>query len=289
MMLHPQRWRLWLIGVAAGTALLSSLSLGLAQTKTTGFNEREIEPQIHAFDRPDVWTLHFRFKDPRIITCDVPGHDKKKVVWYMLYQVINHTGEPRVFVPSIELKTHDYETVHTDELQPSVQRYISKIEDPNGKLDIKNSVTILAEPIPISKKDAYPRAVYGVAIWTDVYDRAPKTNRFSIFIAGLSDAWRKDPKTDIIRRKTLQINFQRLGDDIQNDPNAIRWIDNPQWMYRVTDEDLTGKGKDKDKEAEKGNGKVIIEPIKEARIEKDGLLPPLLPMPRENVLLPMKR
>jgi hypothetical protein len=245
-----------------GTAIFASPSSACAQTKKSGFNEREIEPEVHAFDKPDNWTLTIRFKDPRIISCDIPGRNKKVIVWYMLYQVINNTGEPRFFVPDIELKTHDYETVHPDEsfLMPSVQKTISEIEDPTGKLDIKNAHTISLEPIPVSKKDAYPRAVNGVAIWTDVYDRAPKTNRFSIFIAGLSDGWQKDAKTDVIRRKTLQINFQRLGDDIQNDPSAIRWVDNPKWIYRAADVDFVAPAKGKKDGA-------IAEPVKEKEKE----------------------
>ncbi len=271
--------RILIILSLAAIAVCVSSRPTLAQTKTTGFNEREIEPQLHAFDKPDNWTLHFRFKDPRVIVVDVPGRDQKKVVWYMLYQVINHTGEPRVFVPDIELKTHDYETVHPDEVMPAVQEAIIKIEDPTGKMNIKNSVTISKEPIPMSKKDAYPRAVNGVAIWTDVYDRAPKTNRFSVFIAGLSDGWRKDPKSDIIRRKTLQINFNRLGDEIQNDANAIRWVDNPQWIYRATEIDLVGKDK---KEG------TIIEPVRPMIIRNESPITLPLPLPRETVTLPAK-
>jgi hypothetical protein len=237
MTLSPRRWRALAAAVVVATAGLGSL--GLAQNKLSSFNEREIEPQLHALDKPENWTLNFRFKDPRIITADVPGRGKR-IVWYLWYQVINNTGEPRIFVPDFELKTHDYESVHPDEVLPSVQAQIAKIEDPTGRLDIKNSVTISKQPIPVSKKDAFPRAVTGVAIWTDVYTRAPKTNRFSIFIAGLSDAWNKD-KNGVIRRKTLQLNFQRLGDEIQNDPNAIRWVDNPSWIYRATDANLLKK------------------------------------------------
>lgn len=263
--------------VLIGITLLAWPTAVGAQSKSTGFNEREIEPQLHAFDKPENWTLTFRFKDPRVIVCDVPGTNKKKIVWYMLYQVINNTGEPRTFVPDIELKTHDYESVHPDEVMPAVQETISKIEDPTGKLNIKNSVTISKEPIPLSKKDAFPRAINGVAIWTDVYDRAPKTNRFSIFIAGLSDGWRKDPKSDIIRRKTLQINFNRLGDDIQNDANAIRWVDNPQWIYRATE-----IGAPSGKETERKEG-VILEPVREEiSTEKK------LPLPRERENLPKR-
>lgn len=253
-----------------------------AQFKTDRFNEREIEPQLHAYDKPENYTLKFRFKDPRIITVDVPARGKK-IVWYMWYQVINPTSEPRLFVPDFELKTHDYESVHQDEVMPFVQAAISKIENPTGKMPIMNSVTISKEPIPVSKPDAYPRAITGVAIWTDVYDRAPKTNRFSIFVGGLSDAWRQDPKTPEnpnppIRRKTLQINFKRLGDDIQNDPNAIRWVDDPSWIYRATDIPLI---RDKGKNPQAKN--IIIENVPESAPE---VRPVLQPNPRDLLLPP---
>ena len=274
---QPKHCRIFVASLVIGVICLITPSASPAQNKLNNFNEREIEPQLHAFDKADNWTLNFRFKDPRIITVDVPGRGKK-IVWYMWYQVVNHTGEPRFFVPDIELKTHDFETVHTDEVMPAVQEAIRKIEDPTGKLNIKNSVTISEEPIPISKKDAFPKAVTGVAIWTDVYDRAPRTNRFSIFVAGLSDGWRQDPPTkdgvrQPIRRKTLQINFKRLGDEIQNDPNAIRWIDNPAWIYRATDVDLTGAKK----------SGVILEKVKDDQPmpkEKTELRPMILPSPR---------
>jgi hypothetical protein len=270
--------------IAIAAFILSSAPVVRAQTKKSGFNEREIEPQVHAYDKPDNWTLTFRFKDPRIISCAVPGRNKKVIVWYMLYQVINNTGEPRFFVPDIELKTHDYETVHPDEsfLMPAVKKAIAEIEDPTGKLEYKDSFSISKEPIPVSKKDAYPRAVNGIAIWTDVYDRAPKTNRFSIFIAGLSDAWQKDPKTEIIRRKTLQINFQRLGDDIQNDPNAIRWVDNPKWIYRAADV------KSVDPIVQPAKNGSIVEPIKEKdkeQAKEKALQPTPAPTAPQDALL----
>lgn len=251
-----------------------------AQTKMSGFNEREIEPSLHAFDKADNWTLHFRFKDPRIVTVDVPGRGKK-IIWYMWYQVYNLTNEPRYFLPDFELKTNDHETVHSDEIMPAVQAAIIKIEDPTGRIGIKNSVTINKEPIPVTPPDSFPRTITGVAIWTDIYDRAPKTNRFSIFISGLSDGWRKDPKDGIIRRKTLQINFERLGDDIQNDPNSIRWVDNPIWMYRAT-------GPVKEAAAPKKEN-VILEPIGDAVAAPRADRPKQSPMPanRERARPPL--
>ncbi len=203
--------------------------------------------------KPTFGTSVSGSKSPRVITVDVPGRGRK-IVWYMLYGVINQSGEPRVFIPDFVLKTNDSETLHSDEVMPAVQTAISKIEDPTGKMNIKNSVTISKDPIPIFPKDSFPRIVWGVAIWTDVYDRAPKTNSFSIFIAGLSDGWKEDPITKIIRRKTLQLNFKRLGDEFHNDPNAIRYVDNYSWIYRATDADLKG-------EAEPEKKKVLLEKI----------------------------
>jgi hypothetical protein len=228
------RWRrLWLLALAL--ALAPGLTL-LAQTKTT-FNEHEIIPALNVQDKEGIWALHFRFKDPRVITAEVPG-EGKKIVWYMWYQVMNVTPEgqvpePHTFVPDFELVTLDRNTVHRDVVIPAVQEQIAKIEDPTGRQRIKNSVTISQEPIPPSKPNAVPTAVTGVAIWTDVYDRARDTTRFSVFVSGLSSGWSIDDK-QIIRRKTLQLDFKRLTDERVGDSTDIRWLDNPQWIYRAT-------------------------------------------------------
>lgn len=301
-----------LAACAAIVCTFGFVSSSPAQTKTSGFNEREIEPTLHAFDKADTWTLYFRFKDPRIVTVDVPGRGKK-IVWYMWYQVYNLTKEPRYFLPDFELKTHDYETVHTDEIMPTVQIAVAKIENPNGfriveeiteklkntkldatekqklqqmrdRLEIKNSVEINKEPIPVTPENSFPRLVTGIAIWTDVYDRAPKTNRFSIFVSGLSDGWRKDPKDNIIRRKTLQLNFQRLGDEIQNDPNSIRWVDNPIWIYRATGDNL-GPAPMPEKKENTILEPIPVEPVSVPRLPGPPALrpmPPLLDRPMRN-------
>jgi hypothetical protein len=216
-----------------------------------GFNEREIAPQLTANDKEDVWTLHFRFQDPRIIVERIPGRGTK-IVWYMRYQVFNldPKQEPVRFVPDIELVTLDRHTRHPDEILPSVEQTIKKREDPTGKFNIKNSVTISAEDIPVSKKDAYPRAVTGIAIWTGVDDPVPgakedvpKTNKFSIFIAGLSNGYTEERPADqpgvrIIKRKTLQLDFERLGSGEKTEPSGIRWTGSATWMYRASTEPL---------------------------------------------------
>jgi len=235
--------------LVSGVGALAAPSVLWAQTP--GFNEREIIPQLTANDKEDIWTLHFKFMDPRIIVERIPGRGTK-IVWYMRYQVYNldPRQEPVRFVPDIELVTLDRHTRHPDEILPSVEETIKKREDPTGKFSIKNSVTISAEDIPVSKKDSYPRAVTGIAIWTGVDDPIPgakeqpaKTNKFSIFIAGLSNGYTEErpedrPGVRIIKRKTLQLDFERLGSGETTEPSGIRWTGSATWMYRASTEPL---------------------------------------------------
>jgi hypothetical protein len=223
---------------AAGLALAIAAPSASAQPRTIN-NERHIPAETHVNDKDDIWTMELVCMDPRVITVDVPGRGKK-IVWYMRYQVINRTGEPRVFIPDFELVTHDKNTVHRDEVLPAVQEAIRKVEDPTNRTDMKNSVTISEQPIPPTKPDSAPKAVHGVAIWPDVYDRAKDTNYFSVFVSGLSNGWTEDDNK-VIRRKTLQMKFRKHGDSDVKDGTDIKWFidpqgksENPQWIYRAT-------------------------------------------------------
>ncbi|MDW8265987.1 MAG: hypothetical protein RMJ52_11730 [Gemmataceae bacterium] len=214
--------------------LVPAVSLLIAQAPPR-FNEREARRQTNVQDKEDVWVLDFRFKDPRMVTVDIPGRGRR-IVWYLWYQVINNTGEPRYFTPDFELVTHDKPNVYHDQVLPKAQEVIRRIEDPTGYLDIKNSVTIRAQPIPVSKPDAAPRAVTGVAMWDDV---DPETHQFSIFVTGLSNGWSVDDK-DVVRRKTLQLNFRRLGDRYSMDSRDIRFVPPTEWLYRASSISLPG-------------------------------------------------
>lgn len=224
------RWKRtrWLFAFAP-IALVACWSLVTAQ----GFNEREVKPQANIQDKESIWILEFRFKDPRLITVDIPGRGRR-VVWYLWYQVINKTGKPRTFYPDFELVTLDKPGTYHDQVLPKAQEAIQKLEDPTGHLDIKNSVTIASDPIPLSKADAFPKTVTGVATWDDVN---PDTSRFSIFVGGLSDgmATVDGPNNkEIIRRKTLQLNFKRVGDKMNQDSRDFRFVSS-EWIYRAMD------------------------------------------------------
>lgn len=215
------------------------LALGLAWSFTIAqaphnFNERDAKPQPNIQDKDDIWVLEFRFKDPRLITVDIPGRGRR-LVWYMWYQVINNTGKPRTFIPDFELVTLDKPGVYADQVLPKAQEAISRLEDPTGHLDIKNSVTIASEPIPLSKPDAFPKTVTGVAMWDNVN---PETTRFSIFVTGLSNGWSVVDGPDnkeIIRRKTLQLNFKRVGDRLNPDSRDFKFVSS-EWVYRASSE-----------------------------------------------------
>lgn len=195
-------------------------------------NERIAPPRINPQDKEDIWLLDFKFKDPRTIVVDIPGRGKT-VCWYLWYEVINRTGAPRFFHPTFDLVTLDRNTVHTDEVLPTVEEAIRKLEDPNGYLKLKNSVTIGRTPIPPSKPDAIPTPVYGVAIWPDVATRAGDTTRFSIFVSGLSNGWTVD-SNGIVRRKTLQLNFKRLTDAAHQDGQDVVFVPPSEYVYRST-------------------------------------------------------
>jgi hypothetical protein len=172
----------------------------------------------------------------------VPGRGQK-VCWYLWYQVTNYTGEPRLFFPDFELKTRDKDTVHHDQILPSVQDAIIALEDPNDFLHIKNTVTISKELIPFTGKNMQPKTVTGVAIWDDV---DPESNQYDIFVAGLSNGLVEadnpvDPSgPKVIRRKTLQLPFKRLGDKYYQKSEEIKFDGPAKWIYRASDLKVPG-------------------------------------------------
>jgi hypothetical protein len=203
---------------------------------TNNFNERTVDRQPTPEDKTGIWVLDFHFKDPRVVTVDVPGRGRR-LVWYLWYQVSNATGEPRIFMPRFVWVCHDEDTVHKDQVLPKAQEAIRRLEDSAGILDIKNSVTMFAAPLPVSKefddkgnRIAFPKLTTGVAMWDDIN---PKSTFFSIYVYGLSDGWSAVDGPDgkpIVRYKTLQLKFKRLGDQFNQASNQIRYLGH-EWIY----------------------------------------------------------
>jgi hypothetical protein len=235
------------VGRRALLVVCSAAAIGLGGFVLAGNpNEREVKPEANVQDGDDisspdskVWVLDFKFKDPRMITVDIPGRGQR-VCWYLWYQVTNFSKEPRRFVPDFELVTRDKNSVHHDQVLPKVQEAIRRIEDPSNYSKIKNSVTIAIDPIPPSNANA-PRPVTGVAIWDDV---DPESNVYSIFVSGLSNGWAlTDPippsTTPVVRRKTLQLDFKRLGDRYVQRSEDVRFL-RSEWIYRGSQIEVPG-------------------------------------------------
>jgi hypothetical protein len=233
-------------------ALVAGLLLSVAALRVESqltFNEREVKSTPSKLDKADVWSFDFRFKDPRLIKANIPGRGTR-ICWYMWYQVINRTGEPKPFKPIFELVTLDPPAVYLDEVLSTVEAQVRRIEDKDGIQNIRNSVTISLKPIPASKgeDEAFPRAVTGVAIWDgsaadakggnpDARDLS-ETARFSIFVRGLSNGHViVDPPAPglppITRYKTLQLNFKRQGDRFSVDARDIKFEAPAEWIYRA--------------------------------------------------------
>ncbi len=176
----------------------------------------------------DIWTLdEFSFLPPRLINVDIPGRGRK-LVWYMVYRVVNRSDQPRRFVPLFTLKT-DTGRVYRDVVIPKARWVIQATEDPLTPL--RDSVTI-SGILPPSKEEGVEHAAYGVAMWLDV---DPKTDAFSIYVRGLSNGFKviEDPASGkrIVLRKELELKFARPGDEFNPTSKEIRFIE-AQWVYR---------------------------------------------------------
>lgn len=226
--------------------------------------ERAVPSARLPLDRADVWTLNFRYTPIRILTVDgfdAKGNPAKQTVWYMKYQVYNRTGEPVTFVPEFELVTTDLNTNHLDEPQPFIFEQIKKYEDrtisaenPKGILDLKSSIEIAKKPIPASAPLGFPQLVSGLAIWTDMDapGKATRTNRFSVYVTGLSNGVAVEEKPlpndqvlTLVKKKTLRIDFLRPTDetrpqisDIQPDESSGRA---ETWIYRTAPQGAPSK------------------------------------------------
>jgi hypothetical protein len=243
--------------------LAAALFCGFSFAQGPGPNEREVTTTPPKAGRTDVWTLDFRFKDPRIIKVNIPGRGTR-LVWYMWYQVINRNEKPIKFWPVFDLVTHEHPAVYQDENLPTVLETIRKIEDPSGYLNIKDTVEMSLTPIPVSKpaEEAFPIARTGIAIWdassADLKNRDPSkrdlsdSTQFSVFVRGLSNGFVEvDPPAPglppITRDKTLQLKFRRVGDRYSTDPRDMVFVSPAEWTYRPSNRILAKEKADPQK------------------------------------------
>jgi hypothetical protein len=226
--------------------------------------------------RRNVWNLEFSFLPMRTIAIDMPGpggQSRRSMIWYMVYRVTNRGGHlqpkqqedgawtiekadhPVSFAPSFTLYAPELRKSYLDKIIPLALTPIRNREDPRRVL--LNSAEIMQRPIEVST-ETEDKSVWGVATWEagfqsgDMVD--PRTDFFSIYVSGLSNAYRfadpagayqaGDPPATgrLYRRKTLQLNFWRPSDEFSEAPSEI-YLGTPtdlgiegridyQWVFR---------------------------------------------------------
>lgn len=193
------------------------------------FNERWIDASVLPRDKQGIWVLNFAYKPLRITQVDLPGKGRRDV-HYLYYQVINKTGQPRMFVPQFTLIT-DTGKRYEDAVLPQAVKKIKHREDSSIE-NLYGAVDIMGV-IPPSIKQGIDDAVFGVAVWEGV---DPHADKLQVFIKGLSNGQREDPSPDgkpVIRHKALQLDFIRRGDHYDQKEREITLGEPPyEWTYR---------------------------------------------------------
>lgn len=224
--------------------------------------------------RRGIWNLEFSFKPLRMIEVDVPqpsGKMRKKLIWYMVYRVKNNGGHFQVkeeralvndkiehtvfakdvvnqleekkadgtkgpiairFFPHFVLESFEFKKQYLDLIIPSAITAIKQREFPrNPKIDLHDTVSISEMDIPLSDAEN-DRGVWGVVTWQDV---DPRMDYFSVYVQGLTNAYRFEDTKDAYKReklpgagrkftsKTLQLNFWRPGDTVAENDEEIRY------------------------------------------------------------------
>ncbi|MFM8252914.1 MAG: hypothetical protein ACKOBW_15065 [Planctomycetota bacterium] len=212
--------------------------------------------------RREIWNLEFAFKPLRRINVDIPqpsGKMQRKQIWYMVYRVKNTGKDLRPKAQKDETYDHltfDSETVSADqrrflpqfvmhgrvllEGKYQTKEYLDRIipsaveaiqaREVNGR-KLLNTVEITRVGVPLSDEQN-DRSVWGVVTWEDL---DPRTDFFSVFIQGLTNAYQfrdtpgayqaGDPpgKGRRFVYKTLQLNFHRQGDALLEHEEEIRY------------------------------------------------------------------
>lgn len=204
--------------------------------------------------RRTIWNLEFAFKPMRMIMVDVPqpsGKMQKKLIWYMVYRVKNKgqhwkpadkdddfghkipvvekVDQPLRFFPHFLLRANEFDKEYLDRVIPAAFEPIKARELPDKPLF--DSLTISGVEVPVSD-ERNDRSVWGVVTWEDV---DPRIDYFSVFVQGLTNAYRYEDPDGAYKagaapgtgrkftQKTLQLNFWRPGDAVNETEEEIRY------------------------------------------------------------------
>ncbi len=218
----------------------------------------------------DVWQYEFAFlglRQFRVEATNPEGQPRQKYVWYLVYRVrdtgaaVSHRDvtdpkfghvdreielQPRELDPATlprrffgnfvltgwvqDPQTGMYSLVdYHDRILPGVFEQIAREEDPDQ--EYLDTVQMAEQILASYPADSDQGGKWGIAIW---YNVDPRIDFVSVRIRGLSNAYRLERNPDnslTVLQKTLQLNFWRPGDGIEQDQDKVVYgiplLDNP--------------------------------------------------------------
>jgi hypothetical protein len=139
------------------------------------------------------------------------------------------------FFPQFVLESKEFDKAYLDRVIPAAMQPILDREFPPQSRPrdfvLHDSLTISSVDIPLSEENV-DRGVWGVATWEDV---DPRIDYFSVYVQGLTNAQKfvdpagaykqgDPPGTGrTFARKTLQLNFWRPGDTVEQKEEEINF------------------------------------------------------------------
>jgi hypothetical protein len=135
------------------------------------------------------------------------------------------------FFPKFVLRSIEQNVEYTDKVIPSALEPIRRREFPGTNQPLYNSLTISEVPIELSD-ETHDRSVWGVVTFEDV---DPAIDYFSLFVHGLTNAYKYEDPAGAFKagdppgtgrkllHKTLQLNFWRPGDRINQNEDEVRF------------------------------------------------------------------
>lgn len=167
------------------------------------------------------WELKFDYSRPTRIVVELPKAGAQ-AYWYLPVTVTNTTGQERMFLPVFELVTEDGRIIRSEGKIPDA--VISAIRKREGDRFIQSTLAAAGE-LRLGDEEAR----HTVAVWAEP---SLEMGHFTILVGGLSGEFQraKDAQgNETILRKTLQLNFVVIGDEVypgedEVNENASLWI-----------------------------------------------------------------
>ena len=151
------------------------------------------EPSI----TPVSWQLDFRFEDPQRIVIKLPGEKTARTYWYVLYEVINRSGQDVQFHPDFTLVTS---TMQVSRADLGVDKEVYEAI----KARHAQQYPFMTDPISAMGRllQGEDNARTSVAIWKQ-FDL--EANALTIYVGGLSGETQriKNPNYDPSKPETI--------------------------------------------------------------------------------------